>query len=328
MACYHPMKGYRRQDGKFTYKRRDGVRDAVIPCGGCVGCRQRLSGEWAVRGTHEASMHLFNSFVTLTYDSKRLPARESWQLPADVGLYYPDFQLFMMRLRKRFGANIRYMVVGEYGDQLGRPHWHVILFNFRFPDVRKWYVTKQKHQVFRSEILEELWPFGNSDIGSVTPSSIAYVARYVHKKINGDMKMEHYVTDFMDPSTGEFLQRQPEFGRYSLKPGIGATWFAKYHSSVYPHDWILFNGRKVRPPRYYDKLYTRMTGIKVERELISESGISYGFDVKWFSDAMDEIKDIRIESAKKYLDDCTPDRLAVREQVALSKLASLKRSLT
>lgn len=334
MACYYPLSGWKSQSGGFTIKRDNAWVDfpMKVPCGGCVGCRLRRAGEWAVRGTHEASLFDDNIFITLTYDDKRLPARENWQLPANVGLHYPDFQLFMKSLRERFGSGVRYIVAGEYGDKLGRPHFHAILFNFKFPDQKFWYRSAQGHVVSRSDALEELWPWGNSDIGTVTPQSIAYVARYVMKKVNGRDKIDHYrVIDddgviFTHPDTGKIVYRSPEFAKYSLKPGIGYDWFQRYFESVYPHDYVIFNGRKVRPPRYYDKLYERMTGYSVKRD-VSVAGEVIDFDIEVFSDSFDAIKALRVESANKYLDDCTPERLYVREQVALAKTSRLPRKL-
>lgn len=325
MACYRPMYGFQGQDGKFTYRERGALGRLVVPCGGCVGCRLKRTGEWAVRGSHELQMSSLSSFITLTLDDKRLPFRLEGQIPANVGLYYPDFQDFMKRLRERFGEGVRYIVAGEYGDKLGRPHYHAILYNCHFADRKHWYRSKQGHNVFRSELLEELWPFGNCEIGSVTPESIAYVARYVMKKVTGKNAAEHY--HWIEPSTGEIFLRKPEFAKYSLKPGIGYEWFMKHHDSVYPHDYVIFNGRKVRPPRYYDKLYERLTGFSVKRdsELFSDDEI---FDVRVFSQAFDDIKATRIESAQKFLDDTSPERLYVREQVALAKTSRLKRKLT
>jgi len=321
------MKGWRSQSGGFTLDRHKAFTDLPlsVPCGGCVGCRLKRAGEWAVRGTHEASLYTDNCFITLTYDDKRLPPRSEHSIPANVGLHYPDFQAFMMRLRERFGSGIRFIVSGEYGDKLGRPHFHAILFNFNFPDRKHWYRSKQGHQVFRSEILEDLWPWGNSDIGSVTPQSIAYVARYVMKKVNGKSANDHY--HWVDPASGEVFLRKPEFAKYSLKPGIGSAWFEKYHASVFPHDYVIFNGKKVRPPRYYDKLYEKMTGTSVRRD-ISVAGEIVDFDIDVFSDAFDAIKSVRKQSAQKVLDDCTPERLAVREQVATARVSRLVRSLT
>lgn len=328
MPCYHPIHGYRSKDG-FTLNAKFGISPLTVPCGQCVGCRLKLAGSWAIRGTHESSLYDNNCFVTLTLDDLRLPPRESWQLPANVGLDYSDFQHFMYRLRTKFGRGIRFMVSGEYGDKLGRPHYHAILFNFNFPDRKRWYRSKCGAWVHRSAMLEELWPFGNCDIGTVTPESIGYVARYVMKKITGaQASFDHYMTDYMNPHTGEFLRRQPEFARYSLKAGIGQPWFMKYYDSVYPHDYVVFKGRKVRPPRYYDKLYERMTGQCIKRDITLSNGEVIDFDIAEFSEAFDAIKQTRIEAAQIYLDDCTPERLAIREQVAQAKLVSLKRKLT
>lgn len=203
MACYHPISGYEKQDGSFTYNPRYGLRPMTIACQGCVGCRLARAGGWSVRGTHESSLYLDNCFITLTFDDKLLPTRPSGHIPANVGLYYPDFQGFMYRLREKYGAGIRFMVCGEYGDKLGRPHYHAILFNFNFPDRKKWYRSKQGHQVYTSESLTRLWGFGNCDLGSVTPQSISYVARYVMKKVNGKLADQHY--EYIDRKLVKFF---------------------------------------------------------------------------------------------------------------------------
>jgi len=322
MACYSPIKGWRSQVPnrfgnyplvfKGSYQTHQPL---TVPCGNCIGCRKRRSGEWAVRGTHEAQLYDHSIFITLTFR----PA----DLPADNGLHYEYFQLFMMRIREKYGSGIRYIVCGEYGEQRGRPHFHAILFNFDFPDKRRWYTSAQGHVVYRSPSLEELWPFGNSEIGSVTPASIAYVARYVMKKVTGNHADVAY--DWMNPETGEVFSREPEFAHYSLKPGIGHDWLVKYVASVYPHDYIIFNGMRVRPPRYYDKLYQKWTGICIER--VADDG-SDDISKVYSSEEFDAIKLTREESMKIFLDDNTDDRLRVREQVALAQLNLLKRKLT
>lgn len=98
----------------------------------------------------------------------------------------------------------------------------------------------------------------------------------------------------------------------SLKPGIGARWLEKYASDVYKfgpdgscvHDGVVVRGRVVKPPRYYDKKF------KAE------------YPIEW-----DAIEFQRQENALKFVDDNTPDRLRVKEQVTLAKLSKLKRKL-
>ena len=132
---------------------------------------------------HEASLHASNVFITLTYSDEFLPA--------DKSLDYSHFQLFMKRLRKHFGVGIRFYMAGEYGSALGRPHFHAILFNFDFPD-KVFHASRGKHRVFRSASLEMLWPFGFSEIGSVTFQSAAYISRYIMKKVTGHVADDHY----------------------------------------------------------------------------------------------------------------------------------------
>jgi len=41
----------------------------------------------------------------------------------------------MKRLRKHYsGRTIRYYMCGEYGENMGRPHYHAVFFNLRFAD--------------------------------------------------------------------------------------------------------------------------------------------------------------------------------------------------
>jgi len=201
-----------------------------------------------------------------------------------------DFQLFMKSLRKRFkgyepipGTNrfpIRYFHCGEYGSQLQRPHHHAILFNFNFPDRVLWKrgpnVSStarnggQAYNLYRSKILEELWPHGFSTIGQVTWQSAAYVARYVTKKINGDEAAIHYLSGHPDLDTGECFYIEPEYISMSRMPGIGAYWFNKYGPKQYEKDYITHEGKSFPIPEFYDRMFQiqapeRMIELKRER---------------------------------------------------------------
>lgn len=299
MPCYHPLSAYQCADGSIVFyesKRHDTVKSLSLPCGQCVGCRLERSRQWAIRCMHEAQMHTENCFITLTYDDDHLPS--------DRSLHYRDFQLFIKRLRKRYpGRRIRYYMAGEYGENFGRPHWHACIFGFDFHDKKLWKRTSANSLLYRSQDLELLWPFGYSSIGDVTFESAAYVARYIMKKVTGKNASKHY--EEIDPDTGEITNRTPEFTKMSLKPGIGYEWYKQYTADVYPHDYVVVRGKKVKPPKYYDKKY------KIDNP--------YEFD---------EVLYIREKSAKLNHADNTLERLAVKEQVAKAKLQKLKRNLT
>jgi len=307
MPCYHPLKGYRSRvlnpSGKrsIVFNPSQGFLDQplTVPCGQCIGCRLERSRQWAIRCHHEASLHEKNCFITLTYAPEHLPSvsvihtRKTYQY-----LVKKHFQDFMKRLRFHYGTGIRYFHCGEYGEKNARPHYHACLFNFDFPDKELWR-NVHKNKLYTSEILGRLWPFGFSTIGDVTFESAAYVARYITKKITGPNAISHY--NDHDPCTGEiFAERIPEYTTMSLKPGIGAGWMQKYHADVYPKDEIIMREKKLKPPKYYDKIFDQ-------------------YDPQQFN----KIKQKRIALAKTKEEHNTPVRLACRErnkQLAAKKL--------
>jgi hypothetical protein len=181
----------------------------------------------------------------------------------------------MKRLRKKFGPNIRFYHCGEYGEvcrvsgksrhnapagkfypSIGRPHYHALLFGFNFPDRELFKISPQGNHLYTSNILAELWPYGLAVIGDVSFQSAAYVARYVMKKVNGSKADE--VDRFglrpyerMNLQTGEVFQCAPEYTTMSRRPGIGKDWYDKFKDDVFPHDYVVVNGVKCRPPKYY-----------------------------------------------------------------------------
>jgi hypothetical protein len=305
MPCYKPMTAWYAKEinnsGKrslvFNPKKAYQPDDPIeIACGQCIGCKLERSRQWAIRCVNEASLYEDNCFLTLTFSPEYLKKRKNpWSL--DVR----DYQLFMKRLRKKYGKNIRFFHCGEYGEKNRRPHYHAIIFNFDFPDKKLWKIVNE-NRLYISDDLSSLWPFGFSTIGDVTFESAAYVARYITKKVTGEAAKDHYI--WCDEETGEAHPLKPEYTTMSRRPGIGKEWFDKYRNDVYPSDFITMNGKKIRPPKYYDK--------------IMEATRPYEFE---------EIKEKRIENAKKHYENNTYERLAIREKCQLLKMEKLPRNL-
>lgn len=254
MPCWGPLSGYYsatvNPTGKrsivFDQKKAFSASPVSIPCGRCTGCRLERARQWAVRCMHEARMHPFNSFVTLTYSNEALPENGF--------LVRRDVTLFLKRLRKaRYPERVRYYGCGEYSPTNKRPHYHLILFNCRFPDMKFFSKGKRDGEMlYTSDELRSLWPHGHNVIGAVTFDSAGYVAGYVLDKVNGKQREAgHYEVYDAD---GCIHERPPELSFISRGSAIGKSYYEKFGSEVLAHDSVVVNGRYARPPRSYDLL--------------------------------------------------------------------------
>lgn len=289
MSCYHPLKGFKigvNPSGKPQYKItgydvigvkfENGVwkdchellktdlftpmvtESIDIPCGHCIGCYLDRSRQWADRCMIEASYHEHNCFLTLTYDDFHLPAAGS--LVDEDGVVFSDspfhplvkrdLQLFMKSLRKRIApVKCRFFACGEYGSHTFRPHYHMILFGYDFSDDRVLYKKNfNGDALYNSPTLDACWKRGHAVIADVTWNTCAYVSRYCLKKRNNDL------TDFYDS-----FDLTPEFTLMSRKPGIARQYYDDFKEKIYSTEEIFIsdaNGsKKLRPPKYFDKLY-------------------------------------------------------------------------
>lgn len=293
MTCFHPIPAWQTEGGDVVFVERGRIaRSFSVPCGRCIGCRLARSKEWAVRCMHEAQMHKASCFITLTYNDEHV----------STSLDYRDFQLFMKRLRKTHGP-VRFFMSGEYGEQFSRPHFHACLFGIDFSHDRLLFKRSGSGEnIFTSKSLESLWPYGFSSVGDVTFESAAYIARYVVKKVSGPPAEAHYTS--FDIRTGEIVQKTPEFGRMSLRPGLGMAWIRRYYDDVISQGAVVVNGSRMKIPKYYMDFLSTVAP----------------FDVC-------EIENDSIHYALKHEDESTDARLTTREAVARARVTFKKRTL-
>lgn len=282
---------------------------------------------------HEKQTHRENVYLTLTVSDNYLDA-----IFPGASLAYRPYQLFMKKLRRhaqrmhqaavrlvgpleaRGLTPIRFYMCGEYGEQCrrcgasnkecqcgdwtpgpGRPHYHALLFGWDFKDKFAFKKGDGGHQLWRSPSLEQLWPYGHASLGDVTYESAAYVARYIVKKLNGQLAKAHY--ELVNPDTGEITNRKPEFTRMSLRQGLGADWLHRYWEDVYPQGTVIVNGHEQQAPKYYDKLFKRR-------------------DRRQHAHMVDD----RVNAAAAKAADNTPARLADKEAVLTARTTKLKRN--
>lgn len=240
----------------------------IIPCGNCIGCRLDYSREWANRGYLEAKCWDQNWFVTLTYDEDHITVLEETQ--DDQGITYwnegdwngtlvpKDLTQFMKNLRQimkreHYQDNIRFMACGEYGSKGERPHYHIILFNCNLPMESFYEPRIINHEVYyQNKIIERSW--GNKGISNISEASwnnIAYTARYITKKINGNLSESLYAEK----------GQTKEFFRVSRMPGIGEIYYREHKDDIYKNDEIIIKNKQgtisSKPPKYFDKLYEK-----------------------------------------------------------------------
>jgi hypothetical protein len=296
--------------GRIVFDERKAGRDyrvLKIPCGQCMHCRQNVAAQWKNRLILEASLHEHCQFATLTYGDNHLPH--------DGGLDRDAMPEFMRRLRERVSRRgellqtVRYFGCGEYGENFSRrPHYHILLFNLQVPDRRLWRTTPAGAPSYRSDFLEEIWPFGHVEFSDVTASSIAYVAGYSIKKLNGKRGAEAYSRPH--PTTGEIFKCEPPFAQMSRNPGIGKNWFERFKADCFPSDYLVIDGRKVPVPKYFFRLFDS--------------------DDPEAAAAVREAREFRsLEPANRAraIAEAQPERIAAKEEIALLKALRQARDL-
>ncbi|WMC01498.1 replication initiator protein [Microvirus D_HF4_340] len=227
--------------------------------------------------------------------------RTSMYVPEKEGLSLQDHQNFMKMYRYTVKVPVRYYMCGEYGEKLGRPHFHYVIFGHDFEDKKYFKKSLSGTKLYRSATLETIWTHGYSWIGEVDLSTCAYVAGYVMKKMKGKKAEEHYRRK--DEAGNDYWLR-PEFNQMSRNPGIGKTWWDKFHHDVTVDDGVYHKNQKTKAPRYYDKLLERT-----------------------YPRRFATIKQARKENALKKAGDNTPARLADKEAVAIARQQLKQRQL-
>lgn len=251
---FHP-KGLPRKISKF------------MPCGKCTFCIDRKRKEWYVRLYHELKGAQSALFLTLTYndenlhvwdpDLKRSFKRTSFMDFYELTVVKEHLQKFVKDVKRHkayFDSNershykktsyydfayknqqeyskwppVRYYGIGEYGGMFGRPHYHVLLFNY---------------PIELSPKLIKIWNRGFVHQGTVTQKSIRYVTQYMFQKITHNNQCAE---PFMICSLG-----------------IGKNYVHDKTKGLITH----IDGNKYSLPRYYrSKIYDKWETLRMQTD--------------------------------------------------------------
>lgn len=305
MVCFRPIDAYRAHGGTVAFSSREGFGDRhfCIPCGQCLGCRIARRDSWALRSVHESRMHLKSCFVTLTYDQEHLPK--------DGSVDVREWQLFAKRVRHELGP-FRFLHCGEYGGDNYRPHYHALMFGHDFSSDRVLWDNRRGYPLWASADLMELWGNGQCLIGNLNFSSASYVAKYCVDKLTGDSGLARRRR--IDLETGEEYYVKPEYITMSRNPGLGAGWFDRYKSDLFPSDECVHDGTRHAVPQYY------LRRLEAEDPLLY-ARVRRDRRASMFERCEELPPDGGLLMTPRASGDLTRERLAVREQVALAERA-------
>lgn len=285
---YHPAKIFSSENlEQFNYYTQSTAYNKfeIIPCQNCIGCRLEYSRQWANRGYLETQTQPNAWFLTLTYDDEHnfipeeiiittgetfteIDPEYNWKgclVPKDLKQFNKNLRQIMKRKYNHDGIKI--MACGEYGSKERRPHWHEIIWNCPLPadSFYKPRIDWEKNIYYQNKIIEQAWGKGLINITEANWNTIAYVARYITKKIKGKESEIYYAIQ------GEIK----EIFRTSRQKGIGYDYYQKHKEEIYEKDQILIKNNKglhyIQPPKYYDNMYEKenpekMKQIKIKRK--------------------------------------------------------------
>jgi hypothetical protein len=208
-------------------------RNMDVPCGKCGACIRRLISDYSARCSFEQRKSETSYFLTLTYADNPINFFLDNYSP-DYNPFKHQLQKFFKRLRKA-GCVFKYFALGDYGDTVGRPHYHVLLF---------------LKQSFNVESIHGIWTAGDKVCGrgfiDIRPldSQITYVVRYGYlAKLDWN---KH------DP-------RPKPFFLMSRRPAIGAGYLSKakikYHLANQFWFWPDGKYRKSLPRYWRNKIF-------------------------------------------------------------------------
>lgn len=217
--CLYPVQ-IKQNGERFTVK-----------CGKCIECQRALTQEWALRIMLEAREHKQNCCLTLTYDNDHVPQ--------DYELSRRDIQLFLKSLRKALSpVKIRIFYSGEYGEKLGRPHFHCIIFGWIPSDIY-FHFTKKGNTYYKSPMCEKIWNRGFVSVGELTYETAFYCAKYLQKFAGSSKSVRPFVG-------------------MSNRPGIG---FGAITPDLIKSGCFYYHGEKYVLPRYFQKVLERTADV-------------------------------------------------------------------
>lgn len=278
-----------------------------IPCRKCDECKAKYAQDWSIRCYHESIVRGCCSFITLTIDSAKcslfidkiknsyrngtntyckrcIRGNRFFNFPIDYSLnkflIYDWLKSFRDYLYRTKGITFRYFGCGEYGEQDERPHYHILIFGYDFPDKHFFRNSSKGCKLFLSEELSSQWLYGLCTVQECNFQTCMYTAKYCTKKLKFDDAQSEYeyyygrTPEFLFMSKGNCQVNRCDYiddiiknckdlsclrdlkNPYCIncdktRGGLGYDWLLRYYDDVLKLGYIVIDGCKYSIPKYY-----------------------------------------------------------------------------
>ena len=210
-----------------------------IACRKCRLCRDNAVNDWVGRCIAESKTATVSYCFSLTYGrdaDEASPFFGSEDHPRAKVLTYSDVQK-LIKLLRRHGYDFRYFVVGEYGSEKGRAHWHVVFFFYGrapalagFNSFGTWsdrhlsrgFDAKDKIRFMWQRLDDDgkpvmvkgkpayWWPHGWVEVSEASHGGIRYNTKYIQKDIGKAERQGHLMMSKKPPLGTAYFQQQAE----------------------------------------------------------------------------------------------------------------------
>lgn len=234
-----------------------------VPCGYCHSCQKSVNNQYRIRLLYECRKYPPGTclFVTLTFDDDNLK-----KFSKD---YNKAVRLFLDRLRKDYGKQIRHWFIGEFGTLHGRPHYHGILFDVPQELIDGYDPDIPGHH----PLLASRWQYGFVFVGYVADETCSYIAKYVTKSINGDKVRPRVISSF----------------------GIGSNYLESDEARLHRlpgnyQPFMVVNGFKQAMPRfYYNKIFTEVDKQNMALDRFINPPVEFSWQGQKFGHKFDQV---------------------------------------
>lgn len=170
-----------------------------VACRYCWQCNANRVKDLVGRCIAEQTTSAASYAVTLTYAGDG---------PETAILQYRDVQL-MLKLIRRKGFSVRYIVAGEFGTKKGRAHWHAVLFFSCVGPHGPMPIPRIGNEPWDIRIGERInwkpWPHGYAFFQQPDYGGFAYCLKYALKDQQSDVSKGHLAMSKKPPLGHEYF---------------------------------------------------------------------------------------------------------------------------